>query len=279
MSERHWTQLTAPAPHHCHRHCHRSLTRSSSLPPRQDESPTGAGLAENVWGRPTLKAQDARGMSQALPWLPRPKVSRLGVPGDAGFDPLGLSDTAEKFFFYREAEIKHARLAMLAAVGWPASELFHDNIARYFQITDVLDHTIDRTAPAVLNHGLAYVPTAFWVGAVLSTAAFEYRGWIVKQARLMSEDGYVIGEFGFDPLDLWTIGLTGEISVDREQAEFEEKTARETMQSAELKNGRLAMMAVLGYVVQEAWTRVPVIAETPWLFKPAFLSIANLLTH
>ena len=77
----------------------------------------------------------------------------------------------------------------------------------------------------------------------------------------------------------FTIGLTSEISVDREQAEFEEKTAREAMQSAELKNGRLAMMAVLGYVVQEAWTRVPVIAETPWLFKPAFLSIANLLTH
>jgi hypothetical protein len=212
-------------------------------------------------------------------------VSRLGAPGDAGFDPLGLSDTPEKFFWYREAEVKHSRLAMLAAVGWPASELFHDPVARFIEHTfpnvpDILDHTIDRTAPALLNHGLSFVPSTFWVGAVLTTAALEYRGWIVKQAGLMSEDGYVIGEFGFDPLNLWTLAASDSVSSEsKEAAEAQEQRARDAMSTAELKNGRLAMIAVLGYVVQEAVTRVPIVAQTPYLFKPALLSIANLLTH
>jgi len=36
------------------------------------------------------------------------------IPSDWGFDPLGFSDTKGGMFFMREAEIKHARLAMLA---------------------------------------------------------------------------------------------------------------------------------------------------------------------
>ena len=37
--------------------------------------------------------------------------------GDYGFDPLNLG-TDETFVPFREAEIKHGRLAMLAAVAW-----------------------------------------------------------------------------------------------------------------------------------------------------------------
>ena len=37
--------------------------------------------------------------------------------GDKGFDPLGLADSKEKLAIYREAELKHGRLAMLAALG------------------------------------------------------------------------------------------------------------------------------------------------------------------
>ena len=48
------------------------------------------------------------------------------LAGDAGFDPLGLAKDRVSLFEFREAEIKHARLAMLAAVGWPISELYHD---------------------------------------------------------------------------------------------------------------------------------------------------------
>jgi hypothetical protein len=40
------------------------------------------------------------------------------IPKDFGFDPLGFSDNYSGMFFQREAEIKHCRLAMLAAAGW-----------------------------------------------------------------------------------------------------------------------------------------------------------------
>lgn len=33
------------------------------------------------------------------------------IPGDVGFDPLGLAKTKEDLYNYREAELKHARLS------------------------------------------------------------------------------------------------------------------------------------------------------------------------
>merc|ERR1712093_251918 len=43
------------------------------------------------------------------------------------FDPLGFSTTvtAGKLLFYREVEIKHGRVAMLASLGMIVGELFH----------------------------------------------------------------------------------------------------------------------------------------------------------
>ena len=49
------------------------------------------------------------------------KVGDGVLAGDIGFDPLGLGDTSEKLTFYREAEVKHARLVVLAAAGWPVA--------------------------------------------------------------------------------------------------------------------------------------------------------------
>jgi len=49
-----------------------------------------------------------------------------------------------------------------------------------------------------------------------------------------------------------------------------EKKGQMEMQTKEIKHGRLAMMAILGFVVQEALYRVPVVQETPMFFKPLF---------
>jgi len=40
------------------------------------------------------------------------------------------------------------------------------------------------------------------------------------------------------------------------------------MQTKEIKHGRIAMMAVVGFAVQEALYRIPVVAETPFFFQP-----------
>ncbi len=62
-------------------------------------------------------------------------------------------------------------------------------------------------------------------------------------------EGYIPGDYGFDPLGLH--GVRGD---------------KKTMQTAEIKNGRLAMIAITAFVFQEFFTGVSVVNETPYLF-------------
>ena len=142
----------------------------------------------------------------------------------------------------RDAEIKHARLAMLATVGWPLAEL----------INPWLDATGGR-APSLLNGGLGDGPTPFFLVLSLMSAAllenkFEER---MGQQRQVSRERLSAGDFGFDPL-----GFT------KEEGAFRQKELR----NQELFNGRLAMLAITGFAVQEfAWGK-PVVELTPLFF-------------
>ena len=65
--------------------------------------------------------------SQSLPFLNRPLLLDGSMAGDVGFDPLGLStidDLSIDLYWLREAEIKHARVAMLAVAGILQVEVF-----------------------------------------------------------------------------------------------------------------------------------------------------------
>ena len=59
---------------------------------------------------------------------PTPMLSVEDMPGVTGplgfFDPIGFSSDASegKVKFYREVELKHGRVAMLAAIGFPIAE-------------------------------------------------------------------------------------------------------------------------------------------------------------
>ena len=54
--------------------------------------------------------------SQALPFLARPKHLDGALAADVGFDPLGFGGGDKASLMnMREAELKHSRLAMLAA--------------------------------------------------------------------------------------------------------------------------------------------------------------------
>ena len=98
----------------------------------------------------------------APPPLPKIKTMRVGdntLAGDMGFNPLELADTPDSLAWYREAEVKHARLAMLAAFGWPISEV--TNFGKLL--------TSDGRAPSLLNGGLGEVNGVYW-GAVMALA-------------------------------------------------------------------------------------------------------------
>merc|ERR1711871_1590994 len=74
------------------------------------------------------------------------------VVGDFGFDPLGLGKD-DNFAFMREAEIKHGRLAMLAAVAWPLQEILHPILADSLSLPDKLIES-NGASPSLLNGGL-----------------------------------------------------------------------------------------------------------------------------
>jgi hypothetical protein len=55
-------------------------------------------------------------MSTSIPFVQcPPALHNSDLAGNVGFDPLNFSKSKEQLWEYREAEIKHARLAMLVS--------------------------------------------------------------------------------------------------------------------------------------------------------------------
>jgi len=196
----------------------------------------------------SLPTQFGKKMSESIPFLNCPGVLRYSdLAGNVGFDPLGLATNKEQLWEYREAEIKHARLAMLAAVGWPVSELLDRDIANFFDAPTLLDEG-DRV-PTVLNGGMGHVRPEFWGFCLGLSAAIDMYG--VTKARRGGPD-YFPGNLGFDPLNFYT----------------DDVVVQERLKLAEIKHGRTAMVGVAGYVMEEYGTKMAVIDDTPMLFQP-----------
>merc|ERR1711959_688100 len=150
------------------------------------------------------------------------------------FDPLGFATTvtAGKFLFYREVELKHGRIAMLASLGILVGENFHPLFGG------------DIDVPAAF----AFQETplqAFWPAVVAAIAIPEiYSVFSFKEPGLKGADQWTIredhepGNLGFDPLGL----------KPTDPKELKE------MQTKELNNGRLAMIAADGMIAQELAT-------------------------
>jgi len=154
-----------------------------------------------------------------------------GVTGPLGFwDPLKLSaDIPEgKLMFFREAELKHGRVSMLAALGVLVAEKFYP----------VLTHFGGN--PEVSSLGLFQEKSiaSFWPAIVISLYFFEAQPLADIENGEINKPDYVPGDLGWDPLG------------------FKPKDAKglKEMQTKELNNGRLAMFASLGMLAQEAVT-------------------------
>ena len=169
----------------------------------------------------------------------QPAFSVDTIPGalpPAGvFDPLGFAAKADANTLkrYREAELTHGRVAMLAVLGFLVGEKVEGS-------SFLFDASIK--GPAISH--LAQVPAPFWNILAISIAKLELDraqyGWVsprdvpVDQPGLLRAD-YIPGDLGFDPLGL----------KPQDPAEFA------TMQTKELQNGRLAMLAAAGFMAQE----------------------------
>ncbi len=158
-----------------------------------------------------------------------------GITGPLGFfDPLGYCSaggdderTEGKIRFYREVEVKHARVAMLAALGFPLGEQFHPLFGGDI---DVPSYVAFQQTPL----------QTFWPAVVVAIAVIEIfsvipafkdpteETWAIKSS-------HVAGDYGWDPLGLKPTTESG----------------LKEMQTKELNNGRLAMIAIAGMVAQE----------------------------
>mmetsp|Transcript_51361 Transcript_51361/g.154324 ORF Transcript_51361/g.154324 Transcript_51361/m.154324 type:complete len:225 (-) Transcript_51361:288-962(-) len=159
-----------------------------------------------------------------------------GVIAPTGFfDPLNFSENADEATMkrYREAELTHGRVAMLATVGFLVGEKVEGS-------SFLFDAQIK--GPAITH--LAQVPTPFWLALALFIGVAEQKrasvGWIEPENAPVDKPGllrenYIPGDIGFDPLGLMP---------DTEQEVME-------MQTKELQNGRLAMIAAVGIMAQE----------------------------
>jgi len=151
------------------------------------------------------------------------------------FDPLGFSTTvpdAGKLLFYREVELKHGRVAMLAALGMLVGEQFHPLFGGNINV------------PAAFAFQETPLQT-FWPAVVAAIAIPEiYSVFTFKEPGLKGADQWTIredhepGNLGFDPLGL----------KPTDPKELKE------MQTKELNNGRLAMIAAAGMIAQELAT-------------------------
>ena len=136
-------------------------------------------------------------MSASLPFLPRPALLDGTLPGDRGFDPFNFASDASALQWQRKAEVKHARLAMLAAVGWPVAELLHKDIASTFDLP-ILLASGDRV-PSVLNDGLSHASfPAFWIAIITAAAVIEIQESVETNLSCMLNPA----DKGFDPINL-----------------------------------------------------------------------------
>jgi len=210
-----------------------------------------------------LKLEKWYGPSRNL-FLPGGLLDPADVPaylngelaGDYGYDPLGLGKDTEQVEKYRAAELIHARWAMLAAAGIIIPEGLESNGANihggvWFETgAEMLNGgTLDYFAVpfGVVDNPLPLVVViAIEVGLMAAVEGFRAKGTGPK--------GYSPG-FGkfeddvfsgldsinpggpFDPL-----GLADDPEVFAE------------LKVKEIKNGRLAMVSVLGFAVQGAVT-------------------------
>lgn len=153
-----------------------------------------------------------------------------GITEPMGFwDPLGFTKDATegKIRFYREVELKHGRVGMLAALGFPVAEQYHP----------LFGGNIDQ--PAYLAFQQTPLQT-FWGSVVLAIGVLEIFSVFSFNSPAGGEpwsirSDHAPGDFGFDPL-----GLKPEAAAELKD-----------MQNKELNNGRLAMLAAAGMIAQE----------------------------
>ena len=141
------------------------------------------------------------------------------------FDPCGFAERAPEWLpWFREAELKHGRAAMLATVGFVVPEIVRIPGEQF---------------------SFEALPKVIDAHDALPESMIQIFGWIsfleactFPALANMNNFDRAPGDFGFDPMGLFP----------------EDPAKQKEMQLKELKNGRLAMISIGGMVAGSAVT-------------------------
>lgn len=194
----------------------RSAVRVASDPTPTESAPAPAPVVKiNGW------AADAKKPCFGLPGA----IAPLGF-----FDPLGFTKDASlgEIKRLREAEVMHSRVAMMAVLGF----LIQENTPT---ITYGFKHTTIGINQLADTPGTVFF--GFFLFINLCEAYRANKGWVEPGLGPLFtlRENYYPGDLSFDPLGMKPTSAK----------EFD------SMQSKEISNGRLAMLAVAGIVAQE----------------------------
>merc|ERR1719476_569328 len=160
--------------------------------------------------------------------------NELGVQDPVGFwDPLGFTADGDLLAFKRRrcVELKHGRISMLATMGYITPEIT-GKFPGYLSPSMGLKF-------ADIPNGLAAVskiPALGWVQMVAYAGYCELSGPTTRAANTSDYSDITPGDYGFKVL------------TSDDPAELTKKL------NAEIANGRLAMMAILGMFFQDGLT-------------------------
>ncbi|KAK3028281.1 hypothetical protein RJ639_037458 [Escallonia herrerae] len=212
----------------------------TSLGATNNRFPARTGSAPRYF-RTVVRAQER---PTWLPGLDPPPYLDGSLAGDFGFDPLGLGEDTETLRWYVQAELVHARFAMAGVAGILVTDLL--------RVTGISDLPLWYEAGAT-KFGFASTRTLFIVQLILMGFVETKRYMDFASPGSQAKDGSFFGlEASLEGLEpgypggplLNPLGLAKDI-----------KSAHE-WKLKEIKNGRLAMVAMLGFFVQASVTHV-----------------------
>ena len=217
---------------------------------KKNSSLSASGLAaRRSAARPSTTS--AAAVPPAGNWLPGSDCppSLTSAPGSHGFDPLKLAATPANLQRYQEAELVHSRWAMLGVAGALLPEVL--GYGDWVSAQDWVVKGGNATWLGVTNP--LGISTLVGIQAVLFAAAEGARGQEPDAEKRKYPGG------SFDPLG-WS----------------KDANALGELKLKELKNGRLAMVAFIGFVGQHAATgKSPLAALSEHVSNPWVNNVAT----
>ncbi|CAE7716709.1 FCPF [Symbiodinium sp. CCMP2592] len=177
-------------------------------------------------------------------------ATELGVQDPVGFwDPLGLAADKDKATFNRRraVELKHGRIAMYATIGYIVPE--------YFRWPGFLSPSLGLKFSDMPNGlaALSKLPVLGGAQIIAFAGLIETTGFF-QAASTTDGRGPREGQFSMkDSTESAEPGNYG-VGFPNFLGKVEDPEARKTKLAAELANGRLAMMAIIGMFFQDGLT-------------------------